>query len=479
MVARRFLVCILLLLAPAPAGLAGAPIELSPGVHPLVDRRLIAELRDARHVLHPPVPRETILKLDRPWEGMMSGYGTIMRDAQGKVRLYYRGGGDVDPPEVTCVALSDDGITFERPILKLYEIRGTRENNVVFTAADRLSYGESHNLAPFLDTNPAAPPEAQWKAVALRSDTDERGEKRKMLAVLGSADGLRWKHLSDRPVIREGSFDSLNLAFFDSHSAQYVCYFRVGRGGLRSFGRAHSKDFLSWTIDGSLEFRPPQEEHWYTNGVMPYPQVPGLYVALPMRFVPARKSVGDPPRMTDGLSDAVMMTSRDGVRWDRCFREALVRPGPDPANWGDAHGNNTPLAGMIETAKGEWSVYWFEGYGTKKPRIRRGTVRTHGLASIRAGADGGEMLTPPLRMNKSAELHINFATSATGSIRVEVLDEHARPLDGFAASDCAEIYGDEPSRIVRWKGNSPMPADRVFRLRFVLRDADLFTLIVL
>ena len=377
---------------------------------------------------------------------------------------------------MSCVAFSDDGVSFVRPSLGLHTVRGTRDNNVVFTA-DRPSYGESHNFAPFLDANPGAAADARWKAVALRTDEDDRGERQRMLTVLASPDGLRWRHLAQRPVIRRGGFDSLNIAFFDTREGRYACYFRVGRDGLRSFGRATSKDFLAWTLDGPLDFRPPQDEQWYTNGVTPYPGVPGLYLALPMRFVPQRKTVGAPPRTTDGLSDAVLMSSRDGVTWDRCFREALVRPGADPANWGDAHGNNTPLAGVVETAPGVWSVYWFEGGGTGTWRVRRGTVRAHGLAGVRAGADGGEFLTPPLRLADGAggALGLNYATSAVGSVRVEVVDGDGNPLEGFAATDCAEIYGDESDRPVVWRGGR-LPDGRTFRLRFVLRDADVYAL---
>ena len=48
-------------------------------------------------------------------------------------------------------------------------------------------------------------------------------------------------------------------------------------------------------------------------------------------------------------------------------------------------------------------------------------------------------------------LEINFATSAAGSLRVEVQDAGGKPADGFSIDDCDEIIGDRIERIVSWK----------------------------
>jgi hypothetical protein len=64
-------------------------------------------------------------------------------------------------------------------------------------------------------------------------------------------------------------------------------------------------------------------------------------------------------------------------------------------------------------------------------------------------------------------------------VRVEILHAEGGPaLDGFAASDCPELYGDERDRAVSWRGGEQLPAGRAFRLRFLLRDADVYALIV-
>jgi hypothetical protein len=93
-------------------GAAGAPLDLGNRLELFVDSYLIDELRGTRQVLHPPVAREQVLMLDRPWEGIYSGYFTVLKDGA-KYRMYYRGmplaKHDLDT-EVTCYAVSIEGI---------------------------------------------------------------------------------------------------------------------------------------------------------------------------------------------------------------------------------------------------------------------------------------------------------------------------------------------------------------------------------
>ncbi|MBM3460431.1 MAG: hypothetical protein FJX77_18070, partial [Armatimonadetes bacterium] len=74
---------------------------------------------------------------------------------------------------------------------------------------------------------------------------------------------------------------------------------------------------------------------------------------------------------------------------------------------------------------------------------------------------------------------VNYAASATGSVRVELQDAAGNPLPGFHLEDSAEIYGDELDRRVTWKGNPSLEtlAGRPVRLRFRLEDADLYSFV--
>ena len=109
--------------------------------------------------------------------------------------------------------------------------------------------------------------------------------------------------------------------------------------------------------------------------------------------------------------------------------------------------------------------------------IERLLLRTDGFASVTAPWRGGEMLTKPVIFS-GQELEINYRTSAPGVVRVELQDAAGQPISGYTLDDCPEIIGDEIARRVAWKQGpdvSRLGGQRV-RLRFVMKDADLFAL---
>jgi hypothetical protein len=459
--------------AQGPERVIGSELQL------FADRWLIDRLERAKLVLHSPVPREVVFEFDAPWEGSGSGYVTIMRDGE-RYRMYYRGGGEF-AREHTCLAFSDDGVHWTRPSLGLFEFEGSKENNIIWTGAEK-AYWESHNFSPFRDDNPGVPLEQRYKAVTL-GRREVAGERRKVLLAFASPDGVRWQPLREEAIITGGSFDSHNVAFWDTVREQYVCYFRASRDGKRSIRRATSADFVTWSEPEWLDFGDTPLEHFYTNGIVPYFRAPQLYLAFPQRFVPERRTVGADNRPIDGVSDAVFMSSHDGLYWHRTFMEAFIRPGPDQRNWGGAHGNSCPSWGIVPTGEGEISIYWAEHYGNwpddreSVPRLRRGALRTDGFASVHADYAGGEMVTRPV-LFEGRNLVINYATSAVGWVKVELQNETGTPLPGFKLEETIEIFGDELARVVCWQGGSEVSklAGRPVRIHFAMKDADLYSL---
>ena len=132
---------------------------------------------------------------------------------------------------------------------------------------------------------------------------------------------------------------------------------------------------------------------------------------------------------------------------------------------------------MIQTSPTELSFYLNQDYAQPSAHLRRYSLRLDGFASVRAPYEGGELRTKPLKFSGD-RLELNFATSAVGAIRVELLDEAGQAIKSFSADDCVETFGNEIARIVRWKNGPDVSslAGQTVRLRFVMKDCDLYSL---
>ena len=454
------------------------PIHLGGRLELFTDDFLIERLEGARLRLHEPRQAEVALKFDSPWEGPFCGYITVIKDGD-RYRMYYRGlpksGRDGSDLEVTCYAESADGISWRKPDLGLFEVQGTRRNNVILHG----SAPASHNFSPFLDTRPGVPPSERFKALA---GTQESG-----LLAFVSEDGIRWKKMQEKPVFTKGVFDSQNVAFWSESEGTYACYFRTwtggGYSGFRTVSRTISPDFRSWSEPAAMDFGGTPHEHLYTNQTHPYFRAPHIYVALPMRFFPGRqvlsdaqaRALGVDPGYESDCADTVLLTSRGGNRYSRTFMEAFIRPGLDRGNW--ASRASLVALNVVPTGSAEMSLYKQANYAQPAAQLVRYVLRTDGFISVHGPFGGGEMLTRILDFT-GKELVVNFSTSAAGGIRAEIQDASGAPLEGHSLADAVELVGDDIERAVSWKGGSGVGtvAGRPVRLRFVLKDADLYSI---
>ncbi len=151
-----------------------------------------------------------------------------------------------------------------------------------------------------------------------------------------------------------------------------------------------------------MHFGDVPAEHFYTNQTGPYYRAPHLYVAVFARFMPGREVVSKEQAARLGivgsyfsdLSEACLMTSRGGDRYDRTFMESFVRPGQGEANW--VSRTNYPALGIVPTGENEMSLYVQRHYAQPSHHLQRLTLRSDGFVSVNAPYRGGEMVTRPL-----------------------------------------------------------------------------------
>ena len=467
--------------------LPGQVIELGGRLEPFFDRALIAESKGADLRLHEPRDEGVVMKFDRPWEGAFSAYCTILRDGD-RLHLYYRGkkaGGPDGTGEVTCHAESRDGLSWTKPAANLPG--APAGSNVILDEA-----GVTHNFSPFIDARPGVPADERFKALGgVVTKSPDSG-----LFAFASADGLSWRRLQSAPVLTKGAFDSQNVAFWSEKEGCYVAYFRTFTGGttnggwnpsgLRTVSRATSPDLLHWSEPKAMAFTPAQEHHFYTSQSQPYFRAPHLLISTAARWVPGRRPLTDDEaaalkvdpayyKSAKDASDCVFMTSRDGVTLEQNFPQSLIRPGLDLSQWVSRTGY--PVLNLVQTGPAEMSLYTNQDYAQPTSHIRRYSWRLDGIASMSAPYAGGEFTTKPLRFSGRA-LRLNLATSAAGSVRVEILDADAKPLPGRTLDESQDFAGNRLEHDFRWKKGADLSdlAGRVIRLRFVLKDADVYSL---
>jgi hypothetical protein len=235
----------------------------------------------------------------------------------------------------------------------------------------------------------------------------------------------------------------------------------------------------------------------YTNQVKPYFRAPHLLIGFPTRYIDRGWSdsmralpelqqrqlrASSTQRYGTALTEGLLMASRDGVQFDR-WNEAFLRPGMQrPGTW--HYGQQyiawhvVPTRSALPGAPDELSLYACESYWTAPgSAVRRYTLRLDGFASVSAPFGGGQLVTRPLRF-AGDKLQLNVATSAAGGVRVELQEVDGQPIEGYSLAECNTVFGDDVDRVATWKQGASVKqlAGRPVRLRFQLRDADLYAL---
>jgi len=431
---------------------AAEPVQIGDRLELFVDTHLVKSMDN------------TELRLRRPHPATASGgpsgaYMTVIRDGDRFLGYYRAVAPDYDGPrrdghpgERTCVVKSADGIHWETPDL------GTEEDMGYPNVLRDIEPPRTHNFSPFLDTRDGVSHNERFKAVA--------GVRRGAgVHVFGSPDGLTWHLLSDEPVFRGGNLDSQNVAFWSETEGRYELYYRK-HNRPRTVDRIVSECLLDWEHEPVAEPNLDGREHLYTTQTHPYFRAPHIYIALPTRYTHGQIG-GEEVSGNIGSTDIMLMSKRAGAdAYERTFDEAFIRPGPDPGRWGSR--NNFMALNVVPTGPAEMSIYHRDG--------TRYVLRTDGFASVYGPPEGGELVTRPV-VFKGRELVLNLATAVRGGVRVELQDADGVPIPGFTLDDCPAIIGDSVGHVVAWRNGSDVGelAGRPVRLRFELRDADIYS----
>lgn len=479
-------------LASAPL-FADEPITLSNHPQLFLDDLLIARKTNLHRHVHQPTkhPKNPLIKQDFPWEKrMIQVYGTVLFDeTTNKFRCWYLASEspDATPEYYICYAESDDGITWQKPLVGDAPFGEHQRHNVVIRGGHGISV---------IDTPDDPDPNRRYKAAG--------GD-----IFAWSPDGLRWTTEKCRYAVRKNDTGSSLVRW----NGEYLWFVRnqepetgttipdplSGKrwsGTMRGVGLSTSTDFNTWTPKQSILRTDPLDNFPWGQ---PHALCVTPYGDVLIGLLPILSLYPEDDNNSFGPWNVQLAVSRDGRHWHRVAdRQTFMAQAPEvplAARPWDARFH--PASSMF--VKDDLVHIYY--YGTTKlhgegrdPNSDASHTRYGiGLATLPAERfvslrpydwlQPGTIETKPLKLSGS-DLLIN-ADLPPEKLRIELADADGHPLPGFEASASIAERHDPLRYRILWKSkNQPRslkdaPLDSPIILRISLTDGDLYSLTVL
>jgi hypothetical protein len=513
---------------------AAEPIDIGSRRQLFLDDFIVERIDGLTRTMHQPVKRGPVLKAEEPWEGVYIAVFSppMWIPDEGVFKQVYEcryGGYRGKSGHKYVLAISKDGIHWEKPNLGLVEFEGSKENNLFRTPDNR-------------------------RLVHVVFDPDDPDPKRRykgLLTVPGgrvpvvSSDCLHWQKLDAQLP----SADAGTMAF-DRDKRLFMAMLKRSNPDTvgRSYDVSFSEDFINWSKprfmfgmdkdrdqkmaldvirrrlanpalakplfidpDPAIGWRRPEGKRhiptWraecYNFGVVPYED---LYLGLITVYYPTGQRL--PERTNaDGFNLIQLAMSRDLKEWKRLGdRQPFLEPSPLTKG---LVGNYDRLQlgaynGIIQHA--DEVRFYYGGLKRRVPQHSRwpdgsprepatlsdferadwlkdthsamclAVLRQNGFISLTAGDKAGQIITKPLAATGD-RLLLNVDVQNGGYAKVELLDTNNRPLEGFSLQDCVAVETDGIRQIALWKSNADIRSlsGKTIRLHFELKQADLYS----
>jgi hypothetical protein len=479
-----------------------------------VDDYLIESMTDTMPVMNPArkVENNPVLQPEMPWEGNDVRPRHIFFDEQDRVfKMLYQakscsgrqGDGEVivvghnDPP-INCLALSEDGVHWERPVLGQVEFQGSKRNNIIPMTALEPEKGilpRTGAPAAIQDLH-ETDPTRRFKALGWTKDTNAP-----MQAYLYySPDGFNWTPYEGNPIFdtspRIGRWGPAELMGWDPIRQTYAIHIenshhRRGPAGKRLIGRAESPDMIEWSDPETIlvpdEDDPPDTEFY----AMPTIAYEGIYVAMPWVF-----------RTTNTTHHPELAFSRDGVHYRRDYRSPFITRG-HPLEFDGAS-----IYSRVPIVHGDRILTFYNGTNWRSPEqllalgdrataaVGLAVTPLDGFVSL-DGTKGLAGTTTPLRPRvaefsevvtrsfsfSGSRLHLNVQTAlqqwgaGPPELRVELLEPNHAYIAGHEFKDADPITASGLDAVASWCGRSDLSGleGRAIKLRFYFKNCKLYS----
>ncbi|MBT4137129.1 MAG: hypothetical protein HOE48_04395 [Candidatus Latescibacteria bacterium] len=451
---------------------------------------------------------------DKPWE-VAIGWTSIYHNPEtGKYQLWYQSycGKSVQDKRygcVVCYAESDDGIHFVKPDLDLFSFENIEQTNIVLIGSGGHSFRYCNSVLVD-DRHPD--PNCRYKMTYFDWAQTDEGEF-PGLHVAFSPDGTHWNKYPEAPLLKiaygQGKRDlplttdtdrpwavSLSMSdasdvFFDPTRQVYAWYGKMwidgpdGRMGWKhAMGRTESTDFINWTTP-QLVCAPDDNDlphvEFHTTPVF-YHQ--GLYLCLNQLLNRAEDG---------GVINIELMLSRDGLNWNRPFRNTFFLARGDSGNFdsGSIFTNATPVI-LEHEIRFYYGAYSSGATGANNDEQKSGV----GLATLPKDRFAciaplpksdlptqqepleniGQITLKPTQINQYKQITLN-ADATNGTLYTELLSESGQRVPGYTKEDSVPIQGDAFDHTIAWKNHTLQDLDdRAYMMRIHLDNAVVYAM---
>ena len=460
-----------------------------------IDDYLIESMLATRQVLNPArkVDHNPIIRPEKPWEGNdVRVSKVIYEEEEGLFRMWYSGnsykasqgqgefiveagGGKL------CIAISKDGFHWEKPNLGKVEFQGSRENNILPREQFRPYFFKDRH-----EKDPAK----RYKGLERTGTTGTPGMQ---FDLYYSPDGFQWTPYENNPIIdtapRVGRWGPTGFMGWDPIRQTYAVHMENCAHlrcplGKRLIGRAESPDMIHWSQPETI-ILPDEQDYpdlqFYHMALTVYE---GMYVGMLWNFRTTNTSI---------LPQAVF--SRDGIHYNRDYREPFIPPGPN-----GSFDSAVVYAQDPKVHEGRLLNY-YTGVNWRSPEslyhlgdkalgaVGLAVTPPDGFVSL-DGVHGHERQRYPFSevVTRSFtfsgdRLHLNVRSALRQwgagpcEVRVEIIGADHHPIEGYGFKDADPITTTGLAHVASWKGKSDLSGlkDRPVKLRIYFKNAKLYS----
>jgi hypothetical protein len=430
------------------------------GPYFLVDSRVVEDRWLVERFVVAPVRAEKnpLITKAHDWEGTgPHAGGSVVRDpVSGKLQMWYsvfnREAYDNRKPFSynVCYAESQDGLAWERPVLRVFDYKGSAENNCIKLGTDK-----TQNIDVCLNPRPD-----RWPGRYLSIHNQKGG-----VFVSWSDDGRTFQRLFETPAIAYHS-DTHNNFVYDDMRDRWLLYCRH-----RAYAGYHKRR-VSLQTSSDLE-------HWTHEETILIPtetEIPEYYGMTVFRRGDLFFGVVAIYNNETGLMHGELAWSGDGQHWDFLpTHPAFITLG-EPGSWDG--GMVLPMESPVEV--GDELRFYYGGFqldhhAAQNPcGIGLMTAERDRIAGLRpTTGEPGVVMTRPV---PTANSRLTVNAKVAGSITAELRTDNNKPIPGFEFADCVPVTKSGFAVPLTWKSGELAQTPEAFaRIVFRLQNAELFT----